>query len=162
MSYSKKWIAYNILVGIALYWASNLILWFPWSISAALGITLMLSISPIMWACGIYKSLKRFQGANLFSGALITSSILLIISVIMDYVFFGIIRGAIKELYHPTTFYGYAFLFCLPIIEWAFFKKRLQENKIEVSRKDFSIFASIALISFLSIVLIIKLNIKLG
>jgi len=45
----NKWILYNILVGFAVYWTSNLILWFPWSISTVLGMTLMLTISPIIW-----------------------------------------------------------------------------------------------------------------
>lgn len=106
MKENSKWIIYNLIIAFSFYWTANLLLWFPWSISTYLGITLMLTIAPFLWGFGVYNCLIRYKGEKLFKGAIINSIILVFMAILLDYIFFGIIRGAMKELYHPTTFYG--------------------------------------------------------
>ena len=112
----KRWIVYTVIIGFAVYWASNLLLWFPWSYSPALGMTIMLTASPFLWAYMTFLCLKTYPAKTYWKGALFNAIIFLFLSVILDYIFFGIIRDANEELYHPTTFYGYGFLICLPFI----------------------------------------------
>ena len=61
----NKWILYNLTIGFAVYWMSNLILWFPWSISPWLGMTLMLTVSPIIWMFSTFLCLRTFPKENL-------------------------------------------------------------------------------------------------
>lgn len=57
MEENSKWLLYNLTVAFSLYWSGNLLLWFPWSINANLGIGLMLTIIPLLWGIGIYYCL---------------------------------------------------------------------------------------------------------
>ncbi len=126
----KKWVLYTFTLGFAAYWASNLLLWFPWSYSAELGITLMLTIMPILWFYLTFLSIKTYPKQELMKGALTIALIFLLLAVVMDYIFFGLIRNAMEELYHPTTFYGYAFLLVWPfILVWVLKKKILRLRK---------------------------------
>jgi len=158
---SVKWIYYNFLIAFALYWFSNLILWFPWSISPWFGMTLMLTVSPVIWGFGIFQSLIRYHGNKPNEAAYIVAVITIIVVVISDFVFFGIIRGAVKELYHPTTFYGYAFLITLPFLEILFFSKLIDRKKRTLIGNDFMMVTVFGIVSLLLLIVIIKLNIKI-
>lgn len=136
-SQTSRWVVYNIAVCFAVYWTGNIILWYPWSINAKLGIAMMLTIMPLFWGWGIYLCLVRYNGNNILIASALTSLSMLIYSVIMDYLFFGLIRRTLNDLYKPTTFYGYFFLALLPFLELLFLKKIILTNKRNILLKDF-------------------------
>lgn len=157
----KNWILYVFTLGFAAYWASNLLLWFPWSYSTTLGITLMLTLAPTLWAYVTFLALKTYPKTELLKGALIIVLIFLLLAVIMDYIFFGLIRNAMEQLYHPTTFYGYGFLIVWPFILALIFKKKIFGLK-KVSTNSDIIKAGISgLICFGTLTLIIILGIEI-
>ena len=162
LSVSKKWFYYNFVLAFAVYWFTNLALWFPWSINPQLGIILMLTAGPVIWSIAVFQSIIRFQSNKLLNGAIIIALILGVVAVVSDYIFFGIIRGTIKDLYKPTTFYGYAFLFALPFIEILLLPKLINRKKKNITTKAFTIAAVIGIASLLALVAIIKLNIKIN
>ena len=139
----RLWIFYTVLTAFALYWASNLILWIPWSISENLGIAFMLSLSPILWSYGIYLCFKHFQGGNLVKAAFSISLTMVIVSAASDFVFFGLIRHAFAHLYKPTTFYGYLYLLILPFAVLTLFRKSFQLRK-KIERKNLYAHGAIA------------------
>ncbi len=154
----KKWLLYNLTIGFALYWTGNIILWYPWSISANLGIAMMLTIMPLFWGFGIYLCLIRYNGKNILTGSALTSLTMVVSSVILDYFFFGILRGAWNDLYKPTTFYGYGFLALLPFIELLLFRKVILRKKRNILGKDFIFIGIIGLTSLvLQIILVTNL-----
>lgn len=150
-----------LILGFAIYWASNLLLWFPWSYSTTLGITLMLTIAPILWAYVIFLALKTYPKAELLKGSLIIALIFLLLAVIMDYIFFGLIRNAMEELYHPTTFYGYGFLAVWPFILALIFKKKVLSQKKIATNSDIIKAGISGLICFGVLTLIIVLGIEI-
>ena len=131
-----RWTLYVATLGFAVYWASNLLLWFPWSYSAFLGMTLMLTVAPILWAYVAFLCLRTYPGAALSGGATRVAGVLLLLAVVMDYVFFGLIRNALRELYHPTTLYGYGFLACLPFLVGWLFRGRIERGGRAVESAD--------------------------
>ncbi len=102
-NYQSKWILYNIITAFAFYWLSNVILWYPWSYSTGLGMTIMLTINPLIWGYAIYNCIVKYKGDSKIKPAVICAFAMLIISVVLDFIFFGLIRGAMAKLYHPTT-----------------------------------------------------------
>jgi hypothetical protein len=161
MKEKTKWLLFNITVVFAIYWAGNLLLWFPWSIDANLGIGLMLTIMPLLWGFGIYHCLIRYKGEKVLTGVIINSIIMLVIAVVSDYIFFGLIRGAMDDLYQPTTFYGYGFLIIMPFLELLFFKKLIIKKRCPLTAKSFISFGAIGLLSLLILIAIIKFNINI-
>ena len=157
----NKWILYTLSLGFAAYWASNLLLWFPWSSSPTLGITLMLTLAPVLWAYMTFLSLKTYPKAQLIKGALIIALIFLLLAVIMDYIFFGLIRNAMEELYHPTTFYGYGFLIIWPLILALIFKKKIIRLNKTTSNLDIIKAGISGLLCFGALTLIIILGIEI-
>lgn len=156
--YMRKWLFYNLTVGFALYWTGNIILWYPWRINANLGITMMLTIMPLFWGWGIYLCLIRYKGKNILAGSALIALSMLISSVIMDYIFFGLIRRTMNDLYKPTTFYGYGFLAMLPFIELLLFRKPLLRKKRNILVRDFVPIGIIGLTSFIiQIIIVINL-----
>ena len=157
----KRWILYVGLLGFAVYWASNLLLWFPWSYSSTLGITLMLTLGPILWAYATFLALKTYPKTNLINGALIISLIFLLWAIIMDYIFFGLIRKAMEQLYHPTTFYGYGFLIILPFILILIFKNKILRLKRTVIKSDIieAVVGGIACFGILTLIIILGIEI---
>jgi hypothetical protein len=153
-----KWTLYTFLLGFTVYWISNLFLWFPWSYSPVLGISLMLTVSPIFWAYTIYLALKAYPLSSLWYGVSLLSLIFLLLAIGMDYIFFGVIRQAMNQLYHPTTIYGYIFLALLPSIVLVSVKKQILRNKREVNYPDITRIAIIGLVSFGLMVLIIMME----
>ena len=155
-----RWLGLNCLSAFAVYWLVNLILWFPWSLSPALGITLMLTVSPIIWAIAVYQGLQRYSGTNLYKGATIVSFIYILIAIIADFIFFGLIRHAFKDLYQPSTFYGYMFLVCLPfIVAWAFSNKL--KRRLVIQKRDYIRSAVLCLFSLLALYIIIRFKITI-
>jgi hypothetical protein len=161
MKKNTKWLLYNLTVAFSLYWAGNLLLWFPWSISANLGIGLMLTIMPFLWGFGIYCCLIRYKGEKLLTGVIINSIVLLISAVVYDYIFFGLIRGAFDDLYQPSTFYGYGFLLIMPFLELLFFKKSIIKKRHQLTVKNFISFGAIGLVSLLILIAIIEFDIEI-
>ncbi|WP_016778201.1 hypothetical protein [Anaerophaga thermohalophila] len=156
-----RWFVYTIVAAFSTYWFVNFLLWYPWSYNAVLGMTLMfVAITPI-WIFTVFDCLIRYDGERLVYGAAYTSLIFGLVAVVLDYIFYGLIRGAIIELYHPTTLYGYAFLLLLPFISFILFRKRLK-NKQKISRRDYVKFLVPGIVSFLIITSIIIFNIKLS
>ena len=157
----RKWIIHTVVLGFTAYWASNLLLWFPWSYNSTLGITLMLTVAPVLWAYVIYLALKTYPKSDLIKGALIIALILLLLAVVMDYIFFGLIRNAMEELYHPTTFYGYGFLLVWPLILAFIFKKRISERKKTTTNSNVIKAGIIGLICLGVLTLIITFGIEI-
>ena len=161
MNDNLKWLLLNLTVSFSFYWIGNLILWFPWSINPNLGITLMLTVAPLLLGVGIYYCLIRYPGDKLIKGTIINSLILLINAVIEDYIFFGLIRKATHDLYQPTTFYGYAFLMTIPFIEIIIFKNLIIRQKRQIKANDFSLFGILGAVCLVILIVIIRLDIKI-
>ena len=157
----KKWILYVIVLGFATYWASNLILWFPWSHSTILGITLMLTVAPLLWAYATFLGLKTYPKDGLLKGALTIAFVFLLLAAIMDYIFFGHIRNAMEELYHPTTFYGYGFLLFWPLVLALVLKKKISRWKKNTTNIDLIKAGISGLICFGVLTLFIMLGIEI-
>lgn len=157
----KNWTLYVFTLGFAVYWASNLLLWFPWSYSTELGITLMLTLAPILWAYVTFLALKTYPKRKLLNGALKIALVFLLLAAVMDYIFFGIIRNAMEQLYHLTTFYGYAFLICLPLIIAIFFKSKIVRLKKVITNSDFIKAGISGIVSLGILTLIIVLGIEI-
>jgi hypothetical protein len=156
MKENTKWLLFNLAVAFSLYWTGNLLLWFPWSIDANLGIGLMLTIMPLLWGVGIYYCLISYTGRKILTGVIINSTIMLVSAVVSDYIFFGLIRGAMDDLYQPSTFCGYGFLIILPFLELLFFKKLIIKKRCPVKAKSFISFGAIGLFSLLFLTAIIR------
>jgi hypothetical protein len=161
MKENTRWLLFNLTVAFSLYWAGNLLLWFPWSINANLGIGMMLTIMPFLWGIGIYHCLIRYKGEKVLTGVIINSIVLLISAVVYDYVFFGLIRGAFDDLYKPTTFYGYGFLLVMPFLELLFFRKLILKKRCLLTLNNFTSFGAIGLFSLLILITIIAFDIKI-
>ena len=162
MEENTKWLLYNLTVAFSIYWAGNLILWFPWSISANLGIGLMLTMMPLLWGIGIYNCLIRYKGQKILTGVILNSIITLMIAVVADYLFFGLIRGAMNDLYQPTTFYGYGFLVAIPFLELLFFRKLIIKKKRQIKTNDFIQIGILGAICLLTLIVIIKYELKIA
>lgn len=155
-----KWYLYVFVIAFAVYWASNLVLWFPWSIDSRLGIALMLTFNPVLWGWAAYSCLVRFPHKNLMKSSLNISIILLFTAVMLDYLFFGLIRNATDELYHPTTFYGYGFVLILPFIISFIFRRRIMQKQKSVTKKDYFRPAIIGVVCLflLSVIIVFEIN----
>ena len=162
MKENAKWLLYNLTVAFSIYWAGNLILWFPWSINANLGIGLMLTMMPLLWGIGIYNCLIRYKGQKILTGVILNSIITLMIAVVADYLFFGLIRGAMDNLYQPTTFYGYGFLVAMPFLELLFFRKLIVKKKRQIKTNDFILIGMLGAICLLTLIVIIKYELKIA
>jgi hypothetical protein len=153
----KHWTLYNFIVANTIYWIGNIILWYPWSINERLGIMLMLTVMPFLWGYGIYHCIIRYKGKRIVTGSVFTALILIATAVILDFIFFGLIRGTFTDLYKPTTFYGYAFLVTLPIIEAFVLKKLIIKNKRRVKYIDFLQWGTVGLASLAIQIVLINL-----
>lgn len=161
MKENTKWLLFNLTVAFTLYWTGNLLLWFPWSINPNLGIGIMLTFMPFVWGTGIYYCLTRYKGEKILTGVIIDSIIMLVIAVVSDYIFFGLIRGAMDDLYQPSTIYGYGFLIIMPFLELLLFKRLIIKKRSPLTVNNFIAFGAIGLISFLILIAIIKYDIKI-
>lgn len=138
---NRLWLAATVLWVVCLYWLSNAVLWVPWSHNPQLGIVLMLTVNPVFWAIGIYTCLAYESGiGNLMKKALIVALIAVGISLLSDYLFFAVHMGS-KDVWHVTTFYGYAWLVVLAIGEAFLLKKRLAAKQYVVTARVLLILA---------------------
>ena len=144
----KKWFLFVLCLAFSVYWASNLILWYPWSYSPVLGMTLMLTVSPVIWAYTTYQGLITYPDQSVFKSAAIVAAVFLVLAVVMDYVFFGLIRNAMEDLYHPTTFYGYGFVLSLPFLIALIFRDKIDTEKKTLTSRDFKICLSVGISCF--------------
>lgn len=156
----SKWLLYNVVICFAVYWLSNLILWYPWSINETLGQILMLSINPLLWGFASYSCLIRYPKANLTNAVVLNSLIFIIEAIASDLIFFGLIRHAMDKLMHVTTLYAWGFVVCLPFIVYLLFSKRILRRKRALNTADFLKPLLIGLISFIVITYIILLHVK--
>ena len=116
----QLWWIFIVLTVMCLYWLSNIVLWVPWSHSPRLGMLLMLTVNPLFWGIGIYACLSCGSNAgNLMKKALFVSLVAVGISLLSDFLFFAVCMES-KDVWHITTFYGYAWLVILALGE-AFF-----------------------------------------
>lgn len=158
---AKKWLFFTFVTAFSIYWTANLVLWYPWNWSPTLGIILMLTVAPFIWVYGVFKCLKTYIGYNIVHGAIWTAVVYILVAVVGDYIFFGLMRNVnFAELYHPTTFYGYAFLVSLPFIIILFFRKNIYPRE-SIKQKEILRFALLGLLSIAALFTIIKLNITL-
>lgn len=159
-SETSSWIIYNIVVCFAVYWLSNLILWYPWSINETLGQILMLTINPLLWGFASYSCIIRYPNQRVFNGVLLNSLIFLIEAIASDLIFFVAIRHATDKLMHVTTLYAWGFVMFFPFIIYFLFKKLIIRNKRQLVSSDFWKPLLIGLISFAIITVILLFNIR--
>lgn len=131
----RLWYIYCLLMTFLLYWLSNLILWYPWSRSVVWGMTLMLTLNPVIWGVGEYACLVRFPGQREWTGTLAVAVIMVGMSIISDYLFFDLFLGS-KDVWHPTTFYGYGFVGIFPFLIRILFRRRLQARRKTVKKRE--------------------------
>ncbi len=160
MTEISKWILYNIVVCFAVYWLSNLILWYPWSLNETLGQVLMLTINPLLWGIASYRCIVRYPGSSLIKALYLNSLVFIIEAMASDLIFFGIIRRAMNKLMHITTIYAWGFVLTLPFIIFLVFRKQIVKNKRELEKSDFRNPVLVGLISFIAIRAIILFNIR--
>jgi len=161
-SENLQWILYNIVICFAIYWLSNLILWYPWSVNENLGQILMLTINPLLWGFASYSCIIRYPKSSIIKGVLLNSLLFTTEAIVSDLLFFVVIRNAKDKLMHVTTFYAWCFVACLPFIIYFLFRKLIVQNKKQFDISDFWKPLFIGLISFAVITTIIMLNIKFG
>lgn len=156
----SKWVLYNVIVCFAVYWLSNLLLWYPWSINEYLGQILMLTVNPLLWGFASYCCIKKYPGANKFKGVLLNSSIFIFEAIVSDLILFAGIQNAMNKLMHPTTLYAWGFVATVPFIIYFLFKRRIRENKATLLKQNFKIPLSIGLFSFAIITIILLFDIR--
>jgi hypothetical protein len=156
----KKWILYNLSLGFAVYWASNLLLWYPWSVNETLGQILMLTICPIMWIYASYRCIINYPRNNNLNGALLNGLFFAGEAILSDLLFFGVIRGVMDKLLLPTTLFAWGWGLILPLIIYFLFKKKIAKNKRKLTNVDFRVPLSIGLLCLIVIVIILLLNIQ--
>jgi len=155
-----KYITYNLVVCFAVYWMSNLILWYPWSLNETLGKVLMLTVNPIIWGYGSYICIKRYHKANMLHAAVINSFLFIGEAIISDLIFFGIIRNAMDEIMKATTIYGWCFVIVLPFLIYAILKKRIEKKRKQLTNSDFKSPILLGLISLVIIIVILVFDIR--
>jgi hypothetical protein len=156
----QKWILYNVVVCFAVYWLSNLILWYPWSVNEQLGQILMLTVNPVLWGFASYICLKKYPEPGIAKGVFLNGLVFITEAVVSDLILFAGIQHAMDKLMHRTTFYGWAFVATVPFLIFLLFKKRLLINRIHIQRKDFNVPVAIGLFSFITIAIILIFHIR--
>lgn len=142
----RFWWASTALTIMCLYWLSNVVLWMPWRYNPQLGMGMMLTVNPIFWGVGLYSCLACEGGArSLVRKAMWVSLIAVGISLISDFLFFAVYMGS-KEVWHITTFYGYAWLVVLTFAEALLLRKRLMDKRQVATKKRLLILASCLLL----------------
>jgi hypothetical protein len=161
-SAASRWIIYNVVVCFAVYWLSNLILWYPWSINERLGQILMLTLNPLLWGFASYSCITSYPGQKIINGVLLNSLIFVMEAIASDLIFFVAIRNSANKLIHITTIYAWAFVMFLPLIIYFLFRKLIISNKKQLAVYSFWKPLCIGIISFAIITVILVFNIRLG
>jgi hypothetical protein len=118
-----------ILVGLSLYWISNLLVVFPWIISKTLGIIAMI-LSTVLWGYMAFYCLKHVPVKRWNKETFLMALCFLITGMVQDYFFYAVYRGIPKELYEPTTFLAYGLTFLLPFFVRYVILKRYKLEKV--------------------------------
>ncbi len=123
--------------------------------------TLMLTVAPILWGYIAFLCIGTYPGQNLVTGAVRTAVILVLIAVAMDFIFFGLVRNAMQQLYHPTTFYAYGFLICLPFIVVLLFRNAIRKSKMLVTNAGFATagISGLACFGILSLIILFEIGV---
>ena len=158
----SKWALYNVVVCFAVYWLSNLVLWYPWSINERLGQILMLTINPLLWGFASYSCIVRYPKNSVARGVFLNGFIFLVEAIVSDLIFFVIIRNAADKLMHITTLYAWGFVLFLPFIVYYLFGKLIVTGKKELTTSSFGKPLKIGLFSFAAITIILLFNIHLN
>ncbi len=156
----NKWILYNVIVCFAVYWLSNLILWYPWSINEQLGQILMLTVNPLLWGIASYSCIRKYPKTIILKSVLLNSLIFISEAIISDLILFAGIQKAADKLMQPTTFYGWGFVATVPFFIYLLFKNRIRKNKGTLVKQNFKIPLSVGLFSFVIITIILVFNIR--
>lgn len=137
----QLWWGVTGLTMMVLYWLSNVVLWLPWSYNPQLGILMMLTVNPIFWGIGIYFCLVCGSNVeSLVKKTLIISAVAVGVSLISDYLFFAVYMKS-KDVWHVTTFYGYAWLVVLAFGEAFLLRKKLKRRQFVASGKTLLLLA---------------------
>ena len=158
----SQWLLYNIVVCFAVYWLSNLVLWYPWSLNETLGQVLMLTINPLLWGYASYSCIIRFPDTVSIKAAVANSILFTVEAIASDLIFFVAIRNAADKMAHITTLYAWAFVMFLPLIVYLLFRQLIKSNKKQLALTNFWKPLYIGVISFAIITLILIFNIRLG
>ena len=158
----SQWVLYNLVVCFAVYWLSNVILWYPWSINEQLGQCIMLTVNPILWGYASYVCIKKYPKAHLFKGVVFNSIIFIVVAIVSDMVLFAGIQNAMDKLMHVTTLYGWAFVVTVPFTIYLLFKNKMKAKTKVLVKDDFKIPLIIGLFSFMVISIILLFNIRFG
>jgi len=132
-----KWLLFCLVCCFAVYWLSNLVLWYPWSINETLGQIIMLTINPVLRGYASYICIVQYPEKDKIRGVLITSIIFTLQAILSDFVFFVLIRHASDKIVRPTTFYAWGFVLCLSWIVFFLFRKRILTEKKSLKSSDF-------------------------
>jgi hypothetical protein len=154
------WISYNLISCFAVYWLSNVILWYPWSINEKIGQIIMLTINPLLWGFVSYVCIKKYPNQKMCKGILLNGIMFSFGAIISDLIFFGIIRKSMDKLMHITTIYSWIFVFVLPFIVYIIFRKHLNRNRMEIMKSDFLLPIGVGIICLLIIIAIVIFNIR--
>jgi hypothetical protein len=158
----STWLFYNIIVCFAVYWLSNLVLWYPWSLNETLGQILMLTVNPLLWGFASYSCIIRYSKPIHIRAAAFNSIIFTLEAIASDLIFFVVIRNAKDKLMHITTLYAWVFVLTLPFIVYFLFRGKIILNQKRLTRRDFTKPLAIGCVSFVVITVVILLNAKLG
>ena len=111
----------------------------------------MLTVNPVFWGVGIYVCLACESGVrNLMKKALLLALIAVGISLLSDYLFFAVYMKS-KDVWHITTFYGYAWLAVLAFGEALLLKKKLMAKLYPVTKRLFFVLGVFLLVLLLSL-----------
>ena len=111
----------------------------------------MLTVNPVFWGVGIYVCLACESGVgNLMKKALLLALIAVGISLLSDYLFFAVYMKS-KDVWHITTFYGYAWLAVLALGEAFLFSKKMMAKQYPVTKRLFLLLGVFLLVLLLSL-----------
>jgi hypothetical protein len=148
------------VICFAVYWLSNLLLWYPWSVNEILGQILMLTINPLLWSYASFQCIVRYPGTKRIHGVLLNSLTFVLESIASDLIFFVVIRHSADKLLSRTTYYAWGFVLVLPFIIYLLFRKAINSGNKQLVMRDFWKPLFIGSISFAVITLILELGIK--
>lgn len=155
-----KYVIYNLVVCFAVYWLSNLILWYPWSINETLGKVLMLTINPVIWGYTSYMCISRYPKTNILHATILNSLLFILEAIISDLIFFGLIRNAMDEIMQFTTIYGWCFVIVLPFVVYGLLTKNIEKRRKQLTNSDFISPLLTGISSFIIIFLILLFDIR--
>jgi len=142
-------LSWHILMGISLYWISNAMVVFPWTINKALGIAAMF-LSTVLWGFMAYYCLRHAPLKEWNRDTLSMGSCFLVTGVIQDYLLYAVYRGVPDELYEPTTFMAYGMTFFMPfLVRYVFLRKYTSGRVKQVTAAKLLVTATAGIAAFI-------------